>query len=202
MSRKNHGTIPGLVRQPGRTLVLKQDDSATGQVKYRCEAGSAFGLAPSIGSPHPDSAQVLCYNTSITILENEIAEITCNYPGIFRDPNIYPIEFIGNVGEEPIETHKDFVSKIGGTAASPKNAASSVWRPGSLLGSRQMPRVTWEECAVTSTRPARFGFRGSTRTRPLPGSSIWVPSAIPQQWFKATRFPKLAQNQLAPHQYH
>ena len=123
MARKNHGTIPGLVRQPGRTLVLKQDGSATGQVKYRCEAGSAFGLAPSIGSPHPDSAQVLCYNTSITILENEIAEITCDYLGIFRDPTIYQIEFIGNVGEEPIETHKDFVSKIGGTAASPKNAA-------------------------------------------------------------------------------
>jgi len=56
MPRHDHGQIPGLVIQPGRTLVLKQDGSASGQVEYRCDARSAFSLAPGIGSVHPDNS--------------------------------------------------------------------------------------------------------------------------------------------------
>lgn len=123
MARKSHGELTGLIIQPGRTLVLRQDGSATGQVKYRCDASAALSLAPAIGSPHPDSPVILCHDVSITILENGIAEIVCDYLGIFRDPTDYQIEFIGNVAEEPIETHKNFVSEIGGSAASPKNKA-------------------------------------------------------------------------------
>lgn len=134
MPRKDSGPIPGLVIQPGRTLVLKQDGSASGQVKYRCDGKSVFTLAPKVGSLHPDSSQVQCYNTTIAVLENEIAEITCDYLGIFRDPTVYQIEFVGNVGEEPIETHKDFVSRIGGKSSAPLNRAKFDLETGEFLG--------------------------------------------------------------------
>jgi len=135
MSRQDFGQpLSSLVMQPGRTLVLKQDGSASGQIQYRCDAQSAHTLAPRVGSPHPDNAQLQCYNVSITVLENSIAEISCEYLGIFSDPTTYQIEFLVNVGEEPIETHQNFVAKIGGQPGSPLNKAKFDTETGEFLG--------------------------------------------------------------------
>lgn len=124
MARRSHGNpLSGLVPQPGRQLVYKQDGSITGQVKFRTDAGGVFARIPKIGSPHPDTAKVQCYNAAVTIMENGIAEITCDYLGITTDPTPPQIEFVGNAGEEPIETHPRFVGTIGGTKAAPLNRA-------------------------------------------------------------------------------
>lgn len=114
--------------------MIKDDGSATGSVKYRCDAAMVVQLLPAIGSRHPDHEAVFCHERTITILENSVAEIACEYLGILRDPTDYQVEFIGNVSEEPIETHKEFVSKIGGSPSQPKNSAVFDAETGEFLG--------------------------------------------------------------------
>lgn len=130
MLTKGYG---GLIPQPGRTLVLRGDGSATGTVKY-ISSSPGLGGVPGIGSAHPDHSEVQCYAVSVTFLENGLSEITCEYLGIFRDPTDPVVEFIGNVSEEPIETHPDFVSRLGGTAKAPKNKAQFDEETGEFLG--------------------------------------------------------------------
>ena len=127
-------SLNGLVIQPGRQLVFKQDGSVSGQVTYKCDASRAFALRPGIGSPHPDYGRAQCFNATVTVNDAGLAEILCDYLGIMSDPTIPIIEFVGNTGEEPIETHRNFVSSIGGTNADPKNSAQFDQETGEFIG--------------------------------------------------------------------
>lgn len=134
MSRTDFGQpLSNLVMQPARTMTIKQDGSISGRVQYRCNAESVYILTPRVGSPHPDNSQLQCYNVTINILENKIAEINCDYLGIFSDPTPYQVEFLVNVSEEPIETHKNFVERIGGKLGSSLNKAKFDSETGEFL---------------------------------------------------------------------
>ncbi len=135
MARIRKGNpLTGLVIQPGRQLTFRQDGSVVGQVRYQTSANGARSRVPAIGSSHPDFSQAQCYNSVLAINENELAEITCDYLGITRDPTTPVIEFIGNTGEEPIETHHKFVSHIGGRPGSPLNLAKFDLETGEFIG--------------------------------------------------------------------
>jgi hypothetical protein len=135
MPRRSHGdTLLKLIPQPGRQLVYKQDGSISGQVKYKVDGSRAIALVPRIGAPHPDNPRVQCYNSTVSLLENGIAEIVSDYLGISRDPTPAQIEFVGNTGEDPVDTHKDFVAKIGGNREEPKNKAQFDVQTGEFVG--------------------------------------------------------------------
>lgn len=134
MARKQHGSLSGLIIQPGRQLVYKLDGTISGQVRYRCDAAAAPSLLPQKGSPHPDNSRVQCFNSVMTVTENGLAEIVSDYLGLQSDPTPPVIDFLGNTGEEALETHPDFVSKIGGTPDAPLNEAKFDEETGEFLG--------------------------------------------------------------------
>jgi hypothetical protein len=135
MPRHDHGhPLNQLVMQPGRSLVLKEDGSVTGQVKFRCDLGLVTQLWPKKGLPHPEHPHCWLFNSTAAMIENGIAEFTCDYLGILRDPTDYQVEFLGTVCEEPIETHPQFVGEIGGTMGDPKNKAKFDPETGEFLG--------------------------------------------------------------------
>lgn len=135
MSRIRKGNpLSGLIIQPGRQLTFRQDGSVVGQVKFRTATTGAENRIPATGSPHPDFSRAQCYNAVLLKSDNEIAEITCDYLGITRDPTTPVIEFVGNTGEEPIETHLDFIAKIGGTPDAPLNEAKFDEETGEFIG--------------------------------------------------------------------
>jgi len=127
------GNLSGLILQPNWSLLYKQDGSIQGRCVFKCPASDGIGNIPPIGTPHPKKNDAKSYDAELVVTENEIAVITVDYIGL-HTPQPYQIEYIGTVGEEPIETHPKFVSSIGGTAASPKNNAKFDAETGEFIG--------------------------------------------------------------------
>jgi len=135
MPRRDHGDpLTKLIPQPGRQLVFKQDGTISGQVTFKCNGAVAFSLRPKIGAPHPDFTACQCYNALVSKTENGIAEIVCDYLGIQSNPTPPQVEFVGGTAEEAIETHHDFVSKIGGRRGVALNGATFDAETGEFLG--------------------------------------------------------------------
>jgi len=114
--------LNSLVLQPGWSLVYKQDGSLQGRCVFKCSASVAPSLIPAVGTPHPKNALAKAYDAELVVTECDIATITVDYLGIHTG-GVYMIEYIASTGEEPIETHPDFVGTIGGTKATPLNNA-------------------------------------------------------------------------------
>lgn len=83
---------------------------------------SDFALLPNIGSVHPQWNWISMEHREMSI-EGPWAIANCDFAGVVKD-TIPIYELCGGLGEEPIETHPQFVSKIGGSPSAPKNGAT------------------------------------------------------------------------------
>jgi hypothetical protein len=119
---RKRGNAPGLIRQPGSKLSYKQDGTIQGSIVYEGDA-SARAAAPKINSSHPDDSRAICYDVEIENLKSGKIRATAAYIGVTADPTPWFLSGTGSLDKESIVTHPDFVAKIGGTAASPKNGA-------------------------------------------------------------------------------
>lgn len=122
MAITKRGDSTHLHIQPGSELDYEQDGLIRGQIIYEGDVAH-LARVPQIGDKHPDEPAAVVYHRKITKLTLRRIRATLSYIGITRDPTDFVIEVIGAVNREPIDTHEDFVTKIGGTKAAPKNSA-------------------------------------------------------------------------------
>ena len=119
------GTPPGvgvLTDQTGAELTYEQDGLIRGQRILKGDA-SLRSSVPALWSPHPDDANALCFCRRIRRGKLKTIVATLDYIGIESDPTTFIIEFNGTLNRNPIESHPQFVSNIGGNSSSPKNNA-------------------------------------------------------------------------------
>ena len=119
---KKRGDATKLHLQPGGELDYEQDGLIRGELTY--EGDRAYlSSVPAIDAKHPDEPLALCFSRKITKITLSRIRAVCSYIGVAKDPTTYILEGIGALNREPIDTHPDFVSKIGGTLGHEKNSA-------------------------------------------------------------------------------
>lgn len=110
-----------LIRVEGGDVSIDKFGVWSASILYKCQVGQQGRLAPAIYSPSPDYSIMLASKIKLGQKEGfgwvEVDYEGANLPG----QDVYELTF--SVGEEPIQTHKDFVSTLGGTPASPLNGA-------------------------------------------------------------------------------
>lgn len=118
----------GLKEQDGAQIVTDDKGLSTGSMSWTCATDTAMSRAPKIGSVHPYASYLYMTKRTIT-LSKGVATIVGEYAGL--EPNlgdqsgpVYELHI--GVGEEPIQTHPDFVTKIGGKPSNPLNGARFI----------------------------------------------------------------------------
>ena len=132
MARVSKGNaLTSLILQPGWTieedgfgLLTSRLVFVTGASTDTIEAGTVLAAAPRRGDPHPKDNRLGCHRTTITCNANGLSVITSEYIGI-ASGNMTSPEVSGraNTSQEPIASHPDFATRIGGTDGSPLNGA-------------------------------------------------------------------------------
>jgi hypothetical protein len=86
---------------------------------------AAWGIYPNLGSIHPD-APFCSMEKRRVIMKPGLWLVEGSYAGVENDvsPKVYELQ--RNTNQEPIETHPDFVEKIGGKPSAPLNGATFV----------------------------------------------------------------------------
>ena len=122
-----------LVRQPERDQLTQREDGALiAAVSYVCAWSRLLQLMPRRNvSKHPDFSDLVCRSVNASKGKPGVAQVVATYTGV-NGPSITSgsqgqfaevTEMVTNLRTEPIETHPDFTSTLGGTPASPKNGA-------------------------------------------------------------------------------
>ena len=115
----HYGNAQALL-QTDRTNVNYDDKGlVVGRAVWRGQAAYPVG----IGEGHPIDGTARAYRYGLSYAHGDYIFTNVDYIGLVNDPTDYYIEYSGTTTEEPIETHPDFVTKIGGTAANRKNKA-------------------------------------------------------------------------------
>jgi len=119
MARIIHG-YPGMTLQQGWTVDEDENGLLTGEVSWIGD----FGVSNYIqkGQLHPFDYRLTGYRRRLTRLANGKCNVTIGYIGLASEPTAAYIEYPGGSGQEPIETHPDFVS-FAGTPENPLNGA-------------------------------------------------------------------------------
>jgi hypothetical protein len=106
----------------------------SGTARFDGDAAIVIAAQPTIGfSLHPRDTRLVCESLSLTYKTLGKAEIVASYIGLNQDPTIPRVEFAGGSGQDPIETHPDFV-KFAGTIDDPKNNARFDDETGEFIG--------------------------------------------------------------------
>lgn len=119
---RRSASASGLTRQPGSKIKEKQDGSLEGLLLLE---GDAFMRAqrPRVGSRHPDDPRAICYDVETESLKSGKIRVTAAYIGVTADPTPWFQSGSASLNSEPIATHPDFVSTLGGTKSDAKNLA-------------------------------------------------------------------------------
>jgi hypothetical protein len=143
MSYVNKGdSLNSLKVLPGWTI---EDDGfglLTSRIIYVTNHGSDEGSSPLVlndapkrGDAHPKDYRLTCHRASSTIGANGLAQISAEYIGIATGNMTNPeVSGRGNMSTDPITTHPEFETKIGGTSASPLNGAKFQDATGLFIG--------------------------------------------------------------------
>ena len=187
--------LEGLVRQPGSTIIQRDDGTWEGTVEFICRWSLALDLAPQRNvASHPDFPGLLCKGCQIVQMKPSlVAKLTATYRGIVGGQEGDPPpsedfnsteEVITSMSEAPIETHPNFVTQIGGTAAAPLNDAIfdengefKGWKATSQfrgIESFLIPSTAYRKTTPTRSRPTSVGAVGSIVS---PGIGSNVPGA-------------------------
>lgn len=132
MARVSKGnSLSGLVLQPGWTieedgfgLLTSRLTFVTGHGSGENESPLILDDAPRRGDSHPKDSRLQCHRSTATLNANGLAVIVSEYVGIAAGNMTAPeVSGRGNMSTEPIASHPDFESEIGGTPAAPLNGA-------------------------------------------------------------------------------
>lgn len=130
MARVSKGDSLGELKlQPGWTIEEDGFGLLTSRLTFITSHGSGEfsspkGNAPARGDAHPKDVRLSCHRATETYNANGLSVVVAEYIGIARGNSTSPeVSGRGNMSTDPITTHKDFVSKIGGTSSAPINGA-------------------------------------------------------------------------------
>lgn len=166
MARVSKGnSLSTLKLQPGWTIEEDGFGLLTSRLTFVTDHGSddessPINSAPSRGDSHPKDTRLKCHRASTTYGANGLATIVAEYIGIASGNMTAPeVSGRGNMSTDPIQTHPDFASKIGGTKDAPLNGAQFNETTGLFIGfQRTAPPVNKE--GVRSYLNPGFGISG------------------------------------------
>jgi hypothetical protein len=120
--------------QADSSISIDQDGLITGSASIDGDRASVIGSQPTIGQTrHPKDTRAVCTDFKLTYSKGGKAKIDANYFGIISDPTPIRIEFPGGSGQDPIETHPNFL-QFAGTPQAPLNGAIFDDEDGRFLG--------------------------------------------------------------------
>lgn len=167
MARVSKGNpLTSLILQPGWTIEEDGFGLLTSRLVFVTGHGADTDSSPLIledapkrGDAHPKDSRLTCHRTTATINANGLAVITSEYIGI-ASGNMTAPEVSGraNMSQEPIATHPDFISLIGGTEGSPKNGAQ--FANGAFVRFAYDPAAAYNKEGVRSYLNPGFGISG------------------------------------------
>ncbi len=180
-----------LFRQSGDQLLQNNDGTWSGEVHYVCRWRQVLFLSPrvNVGS-HPDFPTLICNGCRVErMTPGDFAKLIVSYKG-FTDNTLpgdqYVEEIVNGTSSEPIETHPDFVSTIGGTPDAPLNQAIFD-KDGKFTGfpvgsdfagveSYLVPTLIYRRTTPTQTRPLDFSDVGKINSPGItgPDGSNWL----------------------------
>jgi hypothetical protein len=112
------GTVSGGVLTPNARLTYNSDGTITGEARYACPQA---GPISNIGSAHPDDSRA--FGVSETVEYDEVySYVSTIYRGVWSGSAVR-VDVQASLQSNPIETHPNFVSTLGGTPAGPLNGA-------------------------------------------------------------------------------
>lgn len=134
--------LSGLALQPGWTIEEDGFGLLTSRLVFVTAHGSDEGSSPLVlndapkrGDAHPKDRRLTCHRASVTVGANGLATISAEYIGIAKGNMTTPeVSGRGNMSTDPITTHPDFATKIGGTKDAPLNGAKFQESTGLFIG--------------------------------------------------------------------
>jgi len=194
--------VTGLLRTHGGTIEFKDDGSVEAKEKFICRWESIPSVAPKRNSSlHPDFNSLTCVTCTGTKLRAGVAELYATYSGYFVSPTVpggeesiddWVQELVATTRSEPIETHPEFESSLGGTALGPINGAIydsdgifKGFKQDSLFAgikSYLVPTVTYRLTRSSSVKPSGVSDIGQIST---PAVSISIPAG--SSWLLTSR---------------
>jgi hypothetical protein len=120
MATTYHGKS-GAILQPGGELVTDRKGLVTGRFAFKVRAG-AWGDMPQLNSVHP-YALFASMERRVVRFEKGFWLVLGDYAGCEVEESEPAYDFNPGTGNEPIVTHDDFLTKIGGKPSAPLNGA-------------------------------------------------------------------------------
>lgn len=112
------GSVTGGVLAPGAKLSYNTDGTITGEATYNYATSDT--VAP-LGNAHPDDSRAIC--VAYTVEYNETFQVaSLQYRGVWSTSAVR-VDVQAGLQANPIETHPNFVSTLGGTPSAPLNSA-------------------------------------------------------------------------------
>lgn len=169
-----------LVRRPdGDSIEQDENGALRAMATFTCDWKRALSLMPRRWqSRHPDFPNLICERVSVA-KDKTMAVITAEYVGGTNSSgsfgsnsnvdNAPVVTVTASVSQEPIETHPDFTSTLGGTSETPLNGAvfdddgafvkfgeKDDGTRSSLYGvtSYHAPRIVVRETRISTTQPS------------------------------------------------
>lgn len=103
---------------PGATVTYESDGTITAQARYQYSQNATVSLN---GAAHPDDSRATC--VSFTLEYDEVfLYANAVYRGVWSGSST-KVDVQASLQANPIETHPNFVSTLGGTPGSPLNGA-------------------------------------------------------------------------------
>lgn len=184
MRRFGSGSIgQGVIIQPGWELVTDRFGLVTGQVRFKVTP-KKWQSFPRVGSAHPGAG--FCFMDRRKVVTSPgFWTIVGDYTGVEVEASDKVFELQRSTRQEPIETHPEFVTQIGGKPSAPKNGAIFVDETGfptsddeigvfenfriSIDGSRNPLAGADSYLAPTNTV---WTAQWTSRAKPSPGANV------------------------------
>lgn len=182
-----------LIEDVPATIGIDEDGVASGSIPYTTAWESAVGLALGMNH-HPNYPWLKRKKANITREPGGAAKVVIDFEGLPSNPDPkYSMD--GSTSKEPIETHPDFVEKIGGKPGAEKNSAvfdgdgkfkgfkqvhNGSANPKAGVKSYLVPQVTYTQEKYLLATTSLLGSLGkidtppSSNVRPSVGSRTWL----------------------------
>jgi len=130
MAEGRHGTqANSLILKHSGNIVQDIYGEESGRCQFSCPPGQ-WDLMPGAGYAHPYASHLLFERREVKLTPG-FWKVFADYRGVLGDPPPrYELSF--GSGTEPIETHPDFITQIGGKPSAPKNGAVFVDAQGKI----------------------------------------------------------------------
>jgi hypothetical protein len=176
-----------VIPQPGGELVTDRTGLVTGRMIFKVKP-KRWDLYPQVGAVHPDAAFVTMEKRTVRRTPGWW-HIIADYAGVETEESEVIYDLQRSTQREPIETHPEFVEKLGGKPSEPKNGAIFVDQTGwpttdDELGVFERFRITLKDGEEVSKNPfagvdaylaptnTTWVGQWASRARPTPGEGV------------------------------